>query len=196
MRVTPFECYSTYLALKTHFSSPSYDYHRYGGKMNVKEDTFEVRKDKYFFMKLSKKPEPFEYLLANISSRGTKAWIGDIIDSSGEETYLAWKKRKESLSYNFKSELSNLKDELDDNLVMDGGNHPYLLRLYLLKEFSLDSLCIMNAVLNFVPYWDKNISEYDPTWKETKLLIQKYTPFLEIDKAKMKEIIESKFDYK
>ncbi len=114
--------------------------------MNVKEDTFEVRRDKYFFMKLSKKPEPFEYLLANISSRGTKAWIGDIIDSSGEETYLAWKKRKESLSYNFKSELSNLKDELDDNLVMDGGNHPYLLRLYLLKEFSLDSLCIMNAV--------------------------------------------------
>lgn len=162
--------------------------------MNVKEETFEIRRDKYFFMKLSKKPEPMEYMLANITAKGNKAWIGDMLDSSGEETYLAWKKRKESLTYSFKTELSKLKDDLDDNLVMDGGNHPYLLRLFLLKEFSLESLCIMNAVLNFVPYWDKNISEYDPTWKETKQLIKKYTPFLEFDKTKMKEIIDSRFD--
>ena len=190
----PYDAFCLYLSLKNHFGSEKYDFFKYGGKSNVREDTFETRRDKYFFMKLAKKQEPFEYMLANFVKRGKKTWIGDILDSSGEETYLGWKKRKESLTYSFKSELSKLKDELDDNLIVEDGNKPYLLRLYLLGDFSIESLCVLNACLNFVPYWDKEISEYDPMWQETKLLIKKYTPFLTFDRESMKKVVDERFD--
>jgi hypothetical protein len=48
--------------------------------------------------------------------------------------------------------------------------------------------------LNFVPYWDKEISEYDPMWQETKLLMKKYTPFMSFDKELMKAVIHERFD--
>ena len=33
--VSPFEAYQTYLALKQHFTRPSYDYFKYNGKVKV-----------------------------------------------------------------------------------------------------------------------------------------------------------------
>ena len=50
----PFDCFRLYLAVKMHFKSPTYDYQKYLGKVNVKEDTFNKRKDKWFFVKLAK----------------------------------------------------------------------------------------------------------------------------------------------
>ena len=193
-KMKPYDVFCQYIALKNHFTLEGYDYFRYGGKTNAREDTFETRRDKYFFMRLAKKDEPFEYMLSNFVKRGSKTWIGDILDSSGEENYLNWKKRKESLTYSFKSDLSKLKDDLDDNLIVEGGEKPYLLRLYLLGDFSIESLCVLNACLNFVPYWDKEISEYDPMWQETKLLMKKYTPFMSFDKELMKAVIHERFD--
>ena len=48
-----FDVYKTYLAVKLHFASDTYDYYKYDGKVNAKLDTFTKRKDRYFFHKLS-----------------------------------------------------------------------------------------------------------------------------------------------
>ena len=40
---TPLEAYQTYLAIKNHFSSPSYDYFKYQGKVKVNSQSFEKR---------------------------------------------------------------------------------------------------------------------------------------------------------
>ena len=48
-----FECYSTYTALKLHFTS-DYDYFKYNGKCNVTLSSFNKRKEKFFFKKLSR----------------------------------------------------------------------------------------------------------------------------------------------
>ena len=48
-----FDVYKTYLAVKLHFTTDTYDYYKYGGKVNTKLDTFTKRKDRYFFHKLS-----------------------------------------------------------------------------------------------------------------------------------------------
>ena len=49
MKMTGFECYKTYLALKHHFTNQSYDYFKYNGKTKANEQTFKTRKDRYFF---------------------------------------------------------------------------------------------------------------------------------------------------
>ena len=48
-----FDVFKTYLAVKNHFTS-DYDYHKYGGRVTAKLESFTKRSDRYFFHKLSK----------------------------------------------------------------------------------------------------------------------------------------------
>ena len=48
------DVYKTYLPVKLHFATITYDYYKYDGKVNgTKLDTFTKRKDRYFFHKLN-----------------------------------------------------------------------------------------------------------------------------------------------
>ena len=50
-----YAAYVMFQSLKLHFSSKSYDYFKYHGKTNTTKDSFEKRKDKYTFYKISRK---------------------------------------------------------------------------------------------------------------------------------------------
>ena len=50
-----FEVFKLYLAIKLHFTTDTYNYEEYGGKVNCKLETFTKRNDRYFFHKLSKR---------------------------------------------------------------------------------------------------------------------------------------------
>ena len=107
--VDPYEVYIKYLALKSHFSDLNYDYFKYNGKVKAWRSTFDTRKDKYFFYKLSKKKDPIEYLVANFIG-SNDFYIGNIRADESDQIYMDYKKRKESLSYIFKSDLSKMKE--------------------------------------------------------------------------------------
>ena len=51
----PIDVYIMYCAMKAHFSRKDYDFYKYGGKTKVSRDSFYKRKDRHFFVKLSKK---------------------------------------------------------------------------------------------------------------------------------------------
>ena len=53
IKVEPYECYKEYLAIKRHFTSPSYDYFKYEGRIRTSKVTFSKRKDNFLFMMLS-----------------------------------------------------------------------------------------------------------------------------------------------
>ncbi len=53
--ISGYEAFGLYQALKLHFTTDSYDYFKYAGKTNISVTTFENRKDKYHFYKLSRK---------------------------------------------------------------------------------------------------------------------------------------------
>ncbi len=53
--MTGYEAFSLYESLKLHFNKDSYDFFKYNGKTNVTVTSFENRKDKYHFYKLSRK---------------------------------------------------------------------------------------------------------------------------------------------
>ena len=52
--MTPFDAYKTYLALKNHFSKPKYDYFKYAGKSRASIESFNKRKDRYWFERISR----------------------------------------------------------------------------------------------------------------------------------------------
>jgi len=192
--MSAFDAYKEYLALKNHFSKPGYDYFKYNGKLKVNADSFNSRKDKLFFQKLSKHSDVRNFLVANLS-KNEKAWIKDLAYSEeAEKTYKDWLKRTQSLTYTIKNDLNRLSSNFNDNFLIDKiSPHPLLLRRYLGGYVSLETLCILLALSKAKPYWDKKM-EYDPVYQETKTKIEKYTPFIKYDESKIKNILLDYFD--
>ena len=68
--MTSFDAYKTYLALKNHFCKPKYDYFKYAGKSRASADSFNKRKDKYWFERISRQKDDEEiknFFLSNLS---------------------------------------------------------------------------------------------------------------------------------
>ena len=71
-RMNEFEAYEKYVALKLHFTS-EYDYFRYNGKTSVTLKSFNERKDRFHFKRLSKKyddPTLIDYFLGPCQAPG------------------------------------------------------------------------------------------------------------------------------
>jgi hypothetical protein len=186
-----FRVYVNYLALKKHFETEGYDYHKYNGKIKASFEKFQTRPDAFFFYKLSKKDDPLKILVANLV-RNPKAWIREIVEERGEETYFDWQKRMDSLSYTFKSELKKLKDDYYSNFVVKDGQHPYLMTLYLQKEISLETFTILVRLSNVYELWEKEIVDKFVA-RDIIRLSKKYYPFLELEKEKFSKIVKEHF---
>lgn len=190
--MTPFEAYKTYLGLKQHFTSPSYDYFKYNGKVNAKAESFEKRRDRFQFTKLGKQRDPVGLLVSNFVSRNP-TWVGDIVDDSGIKTYLEWSKRNQSLHYLFTQELSAVTTSFDEALkIAEGETYPPLLQLYFNRKISIETLLIICQISGCVPYWNKKIK--DPIqWPNLERKLLKYSPFLQYDKEKFKKTLVDYF---
>ena len=185
-----YEMYIYYLALKRHFTS-SYDYHKYNGKINASITSFETRKDKFFFYKLSKRNDAKDFILANMVN-DPKIWIGDIVGEEGEKVFTEWTKKQQSLSYVFKTELGKLDEDFDSNLITKDGQHPKLLRLHTSGNISQETLIIIDDLTNVFSYWSKKVLD-KIIFPDILNRCNKYKPFLNYDKTKMKNILVAQF---
>lgn len=186
-----FNTYIDYLALKKHFSSDSYDYKKYNGKIKASFDKFQTRNDAFFFYKLSKKKENHEILLSNIL-KDPKVWIRDICEDTGYDVYLNWKKKIDSLNYQFKSDLNKLKEDYKSNFVVPQNGHPYLMSLLLQKQITIETFTILTNISNVFPYWETEIVDKIISGDIIRLS-KKYYGFLDIDDKKYKEIVKNSF---
>jgi T4 gene Gp59 loader of gp41 DNA helicase len=186
-----FRVYVNYLALKKHFESDGYDYHKYNGKVRASFDKFQTRNDAFFFYKLSKRNDPTKILLANII-HNQKVWIRDIVDETGENIFVEWEKRVESLTYMFKNDIKKLKENYHDNFVVKDGQHPYVMTLYLRKEISLETFSILARISNVYDLWEKEIVDKFIA-RDIIRLSKKYYPFMEVDQKKFSKIVKEQF---
>ena len=197
MIVTPFETYQHYLSLKNHFTNPKYDFFKYGAKTRASVTSFNKRKDKYWFEKTSRKysdEEVVDFLVSNFSSADNpqNLWIGEIINS-GERTYADWMRRKQSLTYLFKEQSTELLSEKKLEEVFNcSKGHPIVLKKYLGGEISLETLTILEKIFSFVKNFDTKLQ--DPVWESVSLKIRKYLPFLNINVFNYKKILRDLVD--
>jgi hypothetical protein len=187
-----FDVFKDYVALKNHFTTKTYDYFKYNGKTRANADTFRHRKDKIFFMKLAKHQDPKNFLVANfVESDNT--WIGDLAyNESAQSNYMNWLKRQQSLSYIFTNDIDYLNDNFDFNFIVENGQHPPAMKLYLSKKITIETLIILIDVVRCFSHWQKQMSD-DIVWKELSHKLIKYKPFLQYDRDKMKKILLDRF---
>ena len=189
--MTPFEAFKLYTAIKNHFSTESYDFFKYHGKVRVSENTFDTRKDKYMFYKLSKHEDPLTFLVANFSE-SSKLWVGDLFNVDHDLKYNQYLRRKQSLTYIFESDIDNLLESFDKNFEVPESGYPHLLNLLIRKKISKETFIIINDCVRFFGKWNKQIQ--DPIlWPQIALNCKKLYPFLEYDKDKYCKILRYKF---
>jgi hypothetical protein len=184
--MTDFEAYRVYCAIKRHFNSDTYDYFKYNKKVNASLKTFEKRKDKYFFFKLATHKDLEGFLVANLYR--TDAWVGDLVNQqAADRNYRQWLKRKESLSYLFRTEIEQIDDLAAE--IRTTGQHPELFKRYLSGEIGADTLIIINRLFKgcVFQYWKTKLS--DPVWIEEYRRLMKLTPFIVFDEDKYKSIL-------
>lgn len=192
--MTGYEAFGLYESLKLHFTKDTYDYFKYNGKINISVQSFENRKDKYFFYKLSRKytnkEDLIDFLVANFI-QNEKVWIGNLLSEDADVAYRQRQKTIQSLSYIFENDCRKMFEELDNpNVVLaTNGDYPMLLTKALRKEITFESLCLLNMILKFLPMWETKIAD-TIRWPEYRRKIVKYTSFLPQDNVKYKLILK------
>jgi len=164
--MTGFKAFRYYLALKLHFNSDKYNVFENKGNIKYSYENFNSRNDKHIFEKLGRKfdtdKELIQFLVANFAY-GHDNMIFAIEEAN--EYYLEWQKRKQSITRIFKDDLNTIELEsqknalsLDQIINFTLNEYPSIIKLYLGKKIAIESVSILNDLLDFIPKWKQNQS--------------------------------------
>ncbi len=199
MNINPYEAFSLYIALKNHFTQKKYDFFRYGGKTTVTKESFEARRDRFQFQKLSRlhsADEMRDFIVSNLIKN--VEWVGDLLENDAEENYNDYLRRKQSLGYIFTNEVDKAFEYVGNpaNLFKKPtkGAYPIIIELYLQGVMSLETFTILEKFISFDAKFDNMLGEDDIIWSKLKLLSKKFHPFMEYDPERMKSILKNKVE--
>lgn len=181
--MTPAECYLEFLAITRHFNS-SYDYFKYGGKVNVKRATFDARPDRWMFEKLSRKHDA-KWMIIGACLAGKK-WIGDMVSEEAEEIAAKRLKNVQSLAYTVKNDLEKLTVPFDAAIEVPPGHIPLMIHMVLSGNLQVETLAAVVGLTNCDGYW---VSQGDPMLTKMAVMARKYYPFMQMDKEKIKRVV-------
>lgn len=201
--VAPFDVWSIYTAINLHFKKGgTYDAFKFNFKgPRLKRESFMANRNRYSFEKLSrsypKKNDLICYFMSNVIAGQT--WINNMSDA----IYAEWCARIQALDYRFNSEMSDAAtvaqrngysfDELFN--PRDKNDVPAIYKLYQAEKVSLESLAILDNLLNFTKSINKNLSDPLEISSDISHRIIKYKPFLrsEMNVEKHKTIVINLF---
>ncbi len=176
----PIDVYLMYCAMKAHFSRKDYDFLTYKGKSRVPRNSFYKRKDRLFFVKLSKKYEDYDdiknYFVANFITE-RNGYIANFNDKN----YEIWKDRRSNFYDIFTEEIRPFVKDFNPIFKVKNSEHPFLLKEYLGKRVSLETLVILDELIGFSKNWERSLAE-DYMWYDINKLMKNYKRFLTIDK--------------
>lgn len=190
-RLSGYETFCLYLALKNHFTLDSYDYFKYNGKTrHISKETYLARRDRFQFEKLARNCDNMQdHLVANLLE--DKTWIGNLLDDEAFDTTKAYVKINQSMSYEFKNELGKIGD-IRAALKFDGSMYPDIIQTILSGAVSWQTFVILNYFIQFIPKFDARLPD-DFIWSKLSFKAKKFAPFIipQIDKKKFADLLKS-----
>jgi hypothetical protein len=193
--MTGYEAYQQFVALKAHFTT-NYDYFKYNGKIKAASaDSYQNRKDKYQFEKLSKRSSEIDITKLIVSNLiiNPKIWAGQLLDEKGLHNYNTTIKDDQSLYYTFTQHVQLLDKDFNSNFKVQENSHPKLFQLLISKKVNLNTCIILDDIVKYKSYWDRKMNT-DIMWKQYSTLIDKYRRFVpEYEIEKYQKYILSAF---
>lgn len=182
-----YQAYQIYNALRLHYTSETYNAYTYNFKTNVSINSFEKRRDKYFFHRLAKKhsiDSIKDFYHANFIEG--KSWIGDM----EEKCYNERQSRLESLTYRFKNDINKLSDyDFDELCTCKEGQNELLNRLEQ-GDVNIETVAIIDKLVNFINPLLPLLNDPLHMKKEKAMMVMKYKESLvNINREKIKNIL-------
>lgn len=186
-----FDAYCLYLAISNHFNTESYDFFKYNGKVPVKLPAFLKRNDKYHFAKLARqhRDDLKDFLVANLSKQ--KYYGRNLLDSECTDNYKEYKKRKQKLTYTITEDFRYLYDKYDTlETLLDSvdGQHPVILKEFLGKKITAETIIEFDSLFGIFNRYDETIQEKF-IWPKEKNRLLKLKPFIEFEHKKLKTLM-------
>ena len=179
------DVYLMYCALKAHFQG-DYDYHKFSGKTKTKRESYYKRKDRFFFAKTAVKYEDTEVLNYFVSNfiHNRSGYIANFTDKN----YETWMNKRAMFYEIFSQEMQPFVKNFEPLFECESGQHPTLLKEYMGKRISLETMIVLDDLVEFSKRWDKELVWDDFVWPDVKKLMNNYKGFLTIntDKYRMK----------
>lgn len=188
-----FQAYKFYIATKLHFTTDGYNVFKTNGAVKATRDSFYKRNDNLLFDKLARKfvepRELIQYFVANF------AYGNENLVYTPEESdynYKQWMKVKQSLSKFFEDDLDKIISRCETESKLElytSGNDPILFKMFIAKEISIETVCILNSFVNFIPKWKSSHMNF--MWESDIRRIEKCSGFVKPDKARIDKIYEN-----
>ena len=179
------DVYLMYCALKAHFQG-DYDYHKFSGKTKTKRESYYKRKDRFFFAKTAVKYEDTEVLNYFVSNfiHNRSGYIANFTDKN----YETWMNKRAMFYEIFSQEMQPFVKNFEPLFECESGQHPTLLKEYMGKRISLETMIVLDDLVEYSKKWKKELEWDDFVWPDVKKLMNNYKGFLTIntDKYRMK----------
>lgn len=186
-----------YIGLRAHFGNDKFDFLRMlkQNKCFYKSEHYINRKDRVLFQRLSNQYKPLEYLkyiLSNIIYTATsKDHVTRMhLSEMSEDKLKLWNGKTESLFYNFKNDISrlmNTADSFEDLFLIERNQIPLVLQ----TNVSIETLTILDSMVNFSEKFDKEMEHY--LWPLMNYKVKNYNSllkyFTKYDKNKYKDYL-------
>lgn len=164
--------YCLYVAVSRHFSKGSYDFFKYNGKVfGVSEDSYKARNDIYAFEKAARlvpEADRIDFFVANLMAK-EKVWIRNMSLNKLSD----WRQTIEAMPVRFRRDCEFLSTYELDKLIT-GPDIPQICRLAMQNQITLETLVILNEILDFMSQDIKT----EIGWPPFRLKVISYAPFV------------------
>lgn len=193
--INSFQSYKLYLILVNAFKK-GYDPVKYSWKIRVQQNSFEKRKDKYFFEKIQKGFDIFEQqkiFMVNLLANQDQ-WIGDMLSQDQIMFYRKYMSRFNDLSILFKEDLQNLilfcksKGRMFKSLfLIEDNKEPMIFKLLQNDSIQYETFILLDSYFNIIEMLDdsKNF-----IWDQYSVRIKAYKNLFVIDKLEVIKILK------
>ena len=193
--INSFQSYKLYLILVNAFKK-GYDPVKYLWKIRVQQNSFEKRKDKYFFEKIQKGFDIFEQqkiFMVNLLANQDQ-WIGDMLNQDQIMFYRKYMSRFNDLSILFKEDLQNLilfcksKGRMFKSLfLIEDNKEPMIFKLLQNDSIQYETFILLDSYFNIIEMLDESKNFI---WDQYSVRIKAYKNLFVIDKLEVIKILK------
>lgn len=187
--MTSEEVYTIFHALKLHFNSTSYDFHKFNGRIKAKLKPSD--KNFWCFQKLANydKDTIMGLCISNII-KNSKLYIRTLLSEESKEEFYFWKARVQNkedilllqMKFIKKYKFPDLLEQLDSE-----NKYQLLSSLYFQELLSLESIILLDEYYKFT---ENYIEGEDIIFDQLYYKIKKYKPFFSnLEFSKIQKII-------
>ena len=193
-----FKAYKYYMAIKLHFTKDNFDVFKNRGNVKGTREAFNARNDRYIFEKLARKypvdKDMIQFFVANFAyGNDTSLYSYE----EAETNLLEWQKRKQSITKIFSDDCGTIlltahknKHKEADIFYFTSNSYPSILKLYLGKQISIETVRILDDMLNMVEKWKENTSMV-VLWENDIRRIEKAKGFVKYDKERVSKVFNT-----